>query len=215
MDKRGVSHTDWAISMAIFIVYILLMIIFLKPGVAPIYKPEGLMQLVEENFFEETNWVVRETWLDIKKCTPKANAQANSYDSCEIAIEERSGNWNLKLVTIDDLEKPVTNPLSFGQGYVSCNFDSTDNSRGLIENKKMRIVYSLKPPENKNREEELVAGPPKPNEPGICEIGKLGASIESTGLSTKLVDYLKSKPKTHFTTDGWGFPDNKGFKIVV
>ena len=66
MNKRGASHTDWAISMAIFIMYILLLIIFLKPGVAPIYKPEGLMQLVEDNFFEETSWVVRETWLDIK-----------------------------------------------------------------------------------------------------------------------------------------------------
>lgn len=211
MNKRGASHTDWAISMAIFIMYILLLIIFLKPGVAPIYKPEGLMQLVEDNFFEETSWVVRETWLDIKECSPKPNGAV--YINCAILVNEVTGNWKLKLSNKDDLEKTVRDPLSFGDGDVYCNADA-DNNLGSIEDKKFRIVYALNPPENKNRDENLIAEA-DPKDPDFCDIGKLGASIESEGLNENLVDILKAKDVNYFK-DTWGFPTTlKGFKIIV
>jgi hypothetical protein len=80
----------------------------------------------------------------------------------------------------------------------------------------MRIVYSLKPADNPNKDENLKIE--DDNLPNQCDAPKLGASIESEGLNKGLVNNLKSKPKTYFiTTDlgGWGFPDNKGFKIEV
>jgi hypothetical protein len=126
MNKRGASHTDWAISMAIFIVYILLMIIFLKPGVAAIYKPEGLMQLVETNFFDETNWVVRETWLDIDTCKGYLpGGSGTNYKDCTIHIEDTSGNWEFKNVDKEnDFDPKLLNNdeqyFSFATALVTC-----------------------------------------------------------------------------------------------
>src|SRR3989338_4848371 len=177
MNKRGASHTDWAISMAIFIMYILLLIIFLKPGVAPIYKPEGLMQLVEDNFFEETSWVVRETWLDIKECRAIVDG---STKNCLIEVSDKDSNWKFNTIKVDsDFDPRLTSSegITGGIGSVNC-FTELDGALASFSDRLMRLVYYLdlnKP--GVTHDEDLKVTTNRNDDK--CLISKLGASIES------------------------------------
>lgn len=52
--KKGASHVDWAISIGIFLVYVLGLIVFLRPGVQPLLNEDVLINLVQSNFNNET-----------------------------------------------------------------------------------------------------------------------------------------------------------------
>ena len=52
--KKGASHVDWAISMGIFLVYLIGLIIFLRPGVQPLINEDVLINLVQNNLNNET-----------------------------------------------------------------------------------------------------------------------------------------------------------------
>ena len=51
--KKGSSHIDWAISIGIFIVYLLLLFIFVRPGQVKEYQGDLLLSIVEKNFKNE------------------------------------------------------------------------------------------------------------------------------------------------------------------
>ena len=48
MDKKAVSHVDWAISMGIFLVYVLSMFVMIQPGMQPFYKENTMIGIAEE-----------------------------------------------------------------------------------------------------------------------------------------------------------------------
>ena len=39
--KRGAIHLDWMISMSIFLVFLLLILVYFKPGSEPAYQKRG------------------------------------------------------------------------------------------------------------------------------------------------------------------------------
>ncbi|MBI2673216.1 hypothetical protein HYX19_03070 [Candidatus Woesearchaeota archaeon] len=73
--KKGASHVDWAISMGIFLVYIIGLIIFLRPGVQPILNGDTLINLVQNNLDNETYLKVGKAPLLINL----TNAAAGKY----------------------------------------------------------------------------------------------------------------------------------------
>jgi hypothetical protein len=56
--KKGTSHVDWAISMSIFLMYTLFVLLFLKPGIEPIYNEDNLISIVENGFINHTTYQV-------------------------------------------------------------------------------------------------------------------------------------------------------------
>lgn len=46
MNKKGAIHVDWAVSMALFVLFIIGILVFLKPGVLSLYDDEYLASLV-------------------------------------------------------------------------------------------------------------------------------------------------------------------------
>ncbi len=65
MDKKGASHADWAISLGIFLVYILSLFLIIQPGVEPIYREDALLQIVEDAFLGEMNSTITRATLMI------------------------------------------------------------------------------------------------------------------------------------------------------
>lgn len=59
--KRGASHADWAISLGIFLVYILSMLIIIQPGAQPIYKEERLLKIAKDNYKADTEYIFYKT----------------------------------------------------------------------------------------------------------------------------------------------------------
>ena len=51
LNKKGLHYVDWVISMGTFIIAIIAILIYLKPGVKPEYNRESLLSIIETNFF--------------------------------------------------------------------------------------------------------------------------------------------------------------------
>ena len=65
MNKRGASHADWAISLGIFLLYILSMLMIIQPGVEPFYREDQLLKIATDNFKENTAYSFYKTPLII------------------------------------------------------------------------------------------------------------------------------------------------------
>ncbi|MDI6737750.1 MAG: hypothetical protein QME12_04520 [Nanoarchaeota archaeon] len=65
MNKRGTSHADWAISLGIFLLYILSMLMLIQPGVQPFYKEGELLSIVTENYRDSTSFAFYKTLIVI------------------------------------------------------------------------------------------------------------------------------------------------------
>jgi len=68
--KKGASHVDWAISMGIFLVFIMLTFIFLRPGTEPVYKGDMLLKVVEDGLNENGTYLLDKGFLVIDPAIP-------------------------------------------------------------------------------------------------------------------------------------------------
>jgi len=210
MNKIGASHIDWAVSMGIFLVYILLMIVFLKPGITPIYEPESLMILIEDQFFDDTQWVVKETQLGIRKCGPIVPPTEGRECNIHINI---NNEWEFKKVNeVEDFEPRIlnTDDIIGIKGGIICGIQSN-----LFIDKTMKLIYYPSDPhDQKNPENMWIDVTSENNPPTACEASGLGGTIEYEGLNKNLVNDLVSKTYVDLKSD-WDFPENKDFKIEV
>lgn len=83
--KKGVSHVDWAISMSLFLVFVMLTIIFLKPGTEPIYNENTLLKIIENELKEDAYYTVEKQLLNIE-----SNSTCFSSDKCYVRIKQAS-----------------------------------------------------------------------------------------------------------------------------
>lgn len=67
--KRGGIHADWIISMGFFLISVIFIIAFLKPGIVPFTKEKVTLDLLIENFDENFMWNVKVTPFFIEECT--------------------------------------------------------------------------------------------------------------------------------------------------
>lgn len=54
--KRGSTDVDWVIATGLFIVFLLSIFVFLKPGITAPHKPEALLDIVEDGIRKESAW---------------------------------------------------------------------------------------------------------------------------------------------------------------
>ncbi len=80
--KKGVSHIDWIVSMGLFIIYVLVLFIFIRPGYQIINEGNILLKIVEDNFKEQAYWTMIKIPLFINTL--------NADSSC---IDQNSGNY--------------------------------------------------------------------------------------------------------------------------
>ncbi|GEM_PF-2621498 len=64
--KKGLDYIDWSMSMGIFIIAVIALFIFLKPGARLEYDQETLTTMVEHNFMNRAQWFVHETPLFVR-----------------------------------------------------------------------------------------------------------------------------------------------------
>src|SRR3989338_4697839 len=77
MEKRGIGHhLDWIIGISLFILYILFVIVTLKPGVQPLQKGSTLVDIVQDRFMQNVIWKVTKVPLSI---TSSCSSMSKSY----------------------------------------------------------------------------------------------------------------------------------------
>ncbi|MDO8555540.1 MAG: hypothetical protein Q7R96_00005, partial [Nanoarchaeota archaeon] len=114
---RGNIHTDWAISMGLFLVAILTMFIFLKPGVQPIYQQTTLLDIIEHEFLTNTTWTIKQLPVFITRLADSTDhdptitlvMQHWIYSACTITKQSSPGTLDSTCTndeTIIDCETP-------------------------------------------------------------------------------------------------------------
>ncbi|MBU2589546.1 MAG: hypothetical protein KKB39_02165 [Nanoarchaeota archaeon] len=89
--KRGATHADWAISLGLFLIYILTMFMILQPGIQPIYKETQLLDNLENAITEDTQFVITKTPLIIETVDLSSSGVYQVRISSELPLE-KDGN---------------------------------------------------------------------------------------------------------------------------
>lgn len=189
--KKGSSHVDWAISMGLFITYLMLMLIFIRPGIEPIYDETTLVNNVKSNFQNDSYSSVDKTpfYMSLK------NVGSRDY-----------------VVTIDglNLESPLTKytVLNSSMDFVKCRIESNKVSFDAYMSSGNTYTYYLIHADNFTYQNT--------NPQNILEITKAnltfskGVIEKTSGISTEklksIQDYDKLKTK-------WKYPSDKEFMI--
>ncbi|MBI5398303.1 hypothetical protein HZB03_02460 [Candidatus Woesearchaeota archaeon] len=72
LHKKALSQVDWAISLSIFLIYLALFFIFVKPLIVPSRNIDSLMENLEDKFLDDTQTTVERVRIFV---TQKVNSQ--------------------------------------------------------------------------------------------------------------------------------------------
>lgn len=215
MNKKG-SHTDWVISIGIFLVYLVGLFILLRPGVTPVYKPEFLLENLERNFMNNVSWEVSEIPLFVEKCIE----DTRGGNTIETRIEIKDEHTPDALFRFSNVIEPAGEDYDTEDGNtftLECFGEDTTTARPSISSpplKKFILVYY--PTERDSINPEFT------EKDNMCTTNKdeekckayLGASTSKSGIKEEWLTELENINYADLKTQ-WGFPDEKEFAIYV
>ena len=70
-NKKGAEHVDWAISIGIFLLFLLSILVYIKPVYKPTYEAETLGEMIKDSFLAENNATIYKLPLIVSGCTIK------------------------------------------------------------------------------------------------------------------------------------------------
>ena len=182
MNKKG-SHVDWAISIGIFLVYLIGLFILLRPGVTPVHKPEGLLNILEDRFNEEVMWEVREIPLFIDIC--KLETTSGGDLACEISVEDENEQFTISNIVCE--EGDCLNTENIQGNSIVC--EGTNEKPNLGEDSSFRLTYHLEDDADKDATPDLVIGYSN-SDPDYCK-ANFGASTSKFGINREWLKKLK------------------------
>lgn len=191
MNKKG-THVDWVISMGIFIVYIISLFILLRPGVTASYRPTNLLDNLQDNFEEDTNWVVKYVPLFIRICKPGTVSSFidfdNGLDWSSSLFKENGDPISSSKIECFDEATTYSNEII----NIYLRQDGTKYEPGIFP----KIGFTCFPEEDEMH----------------CE-AELGMIENIKGINP---DYLAEITKIVYDTlkSSWGVPPDKDFAII-
>lgn len=213
MNKKG-SHVDWAISIGIFLVYIVGLFILLRPGVTPAYKPENLLKLIEDKVNEEVMWEVREVPLVLDySCSAGYDIRTlQNVERPTITVDVK-GNWS----TSDKMESENIEKVKWNGEVLT---SAEDNSQNDIP--KGSYFIKLSPKSKEAGEPTIGISEAKPSQCHIDENEKirasLGASTFKNGVNDRYWNVLKTELESKSIEDikaYFGLPEETNFQILI
>lgn len=200
--RKGSIHVDWAMSMGIFLVSLIALFVFLKPGIREEHREDLILDLVQKGFEENTSTRVEKIPLIIEKLD---SANQPNENQPEINIHPITSGWSIvKFENVKDshFETPVIDGNDF---ILKCNAGicSTKNNEGIHE----PIILTF----YKSTSEENIL---EINE-DICSTdecdAQLGLSESIEGLNRNWIDSLFTESDYEYVKSKWGVPLNKDF----
>ncbi len=218
MPKKGfASHIDWAISVGVFVVYVLLLFIFLRPGAQPVYLQGNLLKIVESGFNEDVVYSVDKIPLFIR---PNGNNFPSAPGDYQLAIENVDfpfasyDSENFTLILQNKSELPFQIELR-PTAYDSLRFNSSFSGNDV--NYIFFLLYSSEHRYDRSLgtdSDRLLYKPGLDSSPDITNFTyEFGVKDTVSGLS---VDKLSSLPTDYGALKlRWKFPADRDFSVVA
>ncbi len=222
MYKKGASsHVDWAISVGIFVIYILLLFIFLRPGTEPAYSQDKLLDIVESNLDTDGKYSIEMTPLFIRPVVgnfPEANPSKGQYqvqisDTDLPFTDKDDKSFSLQLVNHTELGFKMdlkNNPRGDSIRFNS-TFEGYDKNYTFILIYSSEYLYSRSLPKLQGNDKEMLLTNDLSNSVnftydfGVKEVVKGFSPDKLQSLSD---DYSSIK-------SSWKFPSDMDFSLIV
>ncbi|MEK6816524.1 MAG: hypothetical protein AABY09_02845, partial [Nanoarchaeota archaeon] len=130
MFKRGASHADWAVSMGIFIIYILSMFIIVQPGAQKVFREDNLIKIVEDGIRGSSQYTIERTPIFVTlSATPKVQPGVKldfKLSNIDVPFEGGTSSDDYKLVDAGGNVVPLTITVSDGKADIDFSYAFAD-----------------------------------------------------------------------------------------
>lgn len=197
MHKKGLSYVDWVISLGTFLIAVIFIFILVRPQFETKQDKENLMQIIETNLYEETEWITREAPIYIRKLQ-------DYYDSppepAKVIIEY-DPEFHAEII-----EQPPTSEMNVDEGADQIVIECI---AGICTDQQFVIVFSPNDPQNK--EYPHIQLRCQPEDDGICD-ASLGATLSTSGINEQQLTALSAQGYAPIKIQ-WKYPSANDFAI--
>lgn len=208
MQKKGASHADWAISLGIFLVYVLGLFIMIQPGVTPVFRNDNLMNIVRTSFMDN-QVIMTKTPIYISDVVPLGDG-CTSY-KYDIELDLKEGDYEL----IDSDRESI----DFEETKKGIRFEDTSKENAIFY-----LLYSDADIFKEGhvtilRREDLFDGRLVLSSK-TCDVTfeySIGSEVSTKGFSKSVLASLSCANKDSYENlkDKWNFPPNKDFMFMI
>ncbi len=218
MNKKGESHVDWAVSMGIFLVYVMSMFMLIQPGIQPFYSETNLVGIIENQLDLNLNYEIAKTpiYIDITSVPPEEGLKPEQY--VEIDMGGSISKSDIKLVyqakdvteteskfLVTSVPKAATSNIKFA--------NPTGSPLQKADNPSIFIVYYSKGRYNYGPNADL-----NPGEPFSARIITHGTTEYLRGIDEQALTEFESlncdsPAKYQELKEKWAFPPEKEFSL--
>lgn len=209
MNKKGLAYVDWIISLSLFLVTVLMIFAFLRPGIVPSFESKDLINIVEKNFLEENSWEM----ISIPIAIQNIEDSTHSIDISHSGLSEwrfigYNSNQDLNSLDISIVNTSTSISISCISGF-NCN---TNISAGSTSTPGIYLISIEKDWVSENKIFEMQDSCSSAD---MCTYS-LGSKELFIGLSfTRLNNLINENIKYHEKKEDWSFPDSRDFSIYL
>lgn len=131
LGKRGLSHVDWAMSLGIFIIYLSLFFILVKPLVMPSRNIDSAMDSLQENFIADTQSVVQKV--------PVFVSSTISRPSELVILDFLYSDWNTSEIAAS------TDYFAVDEGKLFLLMNTSDSKKAMLYYPFFKRIVNKKP----------------------------------------------------------------------
>ena len=194
--KRGLTHIDWAISIGLFLIYLIVVIVLFRPGIAEDYTADFLSSIIKQGIEENSSIIIEKMPIFIE---PLGSVPAGDYS---ITLPEVDF-WELgnSAVVNENLEMK-----DFNYAGSSLTFE------GYLEPSKKTTFWILK------SDSILYTSPEAISEPLIDPLDftyALGVKQKIKGIYRTKFDTDINQTDYSALKEQWHYPAKKDFEIFI
>ena len=196
-NKKGLDYIDWTLSMGMFLIIVIALFVFLRPGAQPAFEGKNLINIVEENLLIETDGAVKETPLFIKKLNQPSTGNPASV---ELTL---SGNWRFS--KISPASSPLFTPITVNPKKIKIECSSGSCSQVF------NVIWT---PTKASPSDPLLDITCTPSaDTSVCD-AVLGSTETFEGVHQSFLTSLQTAGYATVKAN-WNFPDQKEFAIYL
>ncbi|MDP3917191.1 MAG: hypothetical protein Q8Q42_02790 [Nanoarchaeota archaeon] len=211
-NKKGLEYIDWIISMSFFIVTVMMIFAFLRPGIQPNFESKDLLNIVESNFVEESTW----SSISIPVAIHNLNYDSNGNPASIKVKHEPTSDWQfinfyskqdlnlLNIIITHDFDSFEITCSAFPCGTTT----TSPSSQGIY-------LISLEKPSVSAESFEIADECSIDENPSPCDY-LIGSKETVVGLDKERIAALMSGIMPYSVIkDNWDFPATREFEVSI
>lgn len=209
MGKKAASHVDWAISMGIFLLYVLSMFIMIQPGIQPLQQSSNLVTVVEDGLKTDLYYNITKIpiYIEMKDVEGATIDAGKTVRISPLPVSGTNADFNVTFrppltpqtetsvmfdISVNELKFATPVAMSRGQTYVFWLYYSPN---------KYRTFPPPGPPVGEGLYDYTYGAPEKIS------------GIDSAKLASFTINKCADTTKYAALKDKWAFPSGKDFSI--